>query len=106
MKNLLIILLLALPVVWWVENPSEASGLVSKTTEWSKSVAARLLSHQGKQADSSDRVQIPKNVELPIGVYVLRESITAKFLPASGTIAKGTKVKIVGEGEGKKLVTD
>lgn len=106
MKKLLILVLLALPVVWWVKDPQAAR---QKTVQVLRTIEAKF----GQWADRLDPLPVDEAAEaaaqaspLPENVYLLRQEVVAKFHPVPGKIIKGSQVRVIGSAEGRKIITD
>jgi hypothetical protein len=103
-KKLLILVLILLPVIWWSRDPQAAR---LQTAQCLRLIAV-------KSVGFADKLDPPPPVDpdealaasLPEGVYLLRQDVTAKFQPVPGIIVKGSQVRVLGEGNGKKIITD
>ncbi|TLD68986.1 hypothetical protein FEM03_20205 [Phragmitibacter flavus] len=112
-KKLLFLVLLALPIVWCIREPETAKNITARALRFVEARAGdfanRLSPPEGGGAGVSEegRGVIDKaTFALPPNEFLLRESTAAKPQPLPGMIKKGARVRAIGEGNGRKLITD
>lgn len=116
MRKTIIVLLLAMAVIWMFQHPDDLRSYSGKVSRWAGDAFTRLADQWSpkpkKEAEpwrspppdppQIDSIALPP----PEGFYCLRQPVRFAFPGGSQVIAAGSEVRMIGQGNGKVVLTD